>query len=226
MTSQLYSQCGCSNLSNTVPWLIVSLVLIAARLESPADRTAFRLWFSFLAEAQYYVEPAQRPKEIQDCSSLVRYAYREAFAKRDRAWMDRNALPTVPALPEIQTRSGPLFVTEQGLRHFADAKTLLRENCVRVADSPQRAQPGDLLFYQQLDQRDSWHVMIFVGTSQLEPDGDKYVVYHTGPVGKSPGEMRRLRLSELMSHPQPRWRPVRGNYAFKGVYRWRILEGS
>lgn len=204
--------------------LLLSLAF-AGRLTDGADRTAFRLWFRYLAEAQYYVEPEKRPKEIQDCSSLLRYAFRESFARRDAAWMARNDLPVIPALPSISPRSGPLFVTADGLRHFADAKTLMRENCVRVGGEMGRAQPGDLLFYEQLDQADNWHVMVYLGPSQIEPDGESYVVYHTGPVHKMAGEIRRIRVSELMKHPQPRWRPVSGNAAFKGVYRWKILEG-
>jgi uncharacterized protein YfaT (DUF1175 family) len=178
-----------------------------------------------LAEAQFYVEPAKRPREIQDCSSLVRYAFRESFSRRDSAWIARNELPMVPALPAIQTRSGPLFVTPDGLRHFADAKTLMRENCRRIGDTLDRARPGDLLFYEQHDSPNSWHVMVFLGQSQIEPDKQRYVVYHTGPVNQKAGEIRRLSLDELMRHPQPRWRPVPGNSAFKGVYRWKILEG-
>ena len=56
------------------------------------------------------------------------------------------------------------------------------------------------------------------------PQVDDIVVYHTGPVGKKPGEMRRARLEELLHHPSPRWRPVEGNSNFLGVYRWNILK--
>jgi len=71
--------------------------------------------------------------------------------------------------------------------------------------------------------------MIFVGRSQWtrsqngSDDPDDLVVYHTGPIDKRPGEMRLLRLSELLRHPSPRWRPVEGNNNFLGVYRWKIL---
>lgn len=203
--------------------LLLLLFLLAPQgAVDPADRTAFRLWFSFLAEAQYYLSPAERPREVKDCSSLVRYAYRESFARRGPDWRRRNPLPAVPALPEISPRGGALFATPEGLRHFADAQTLMRENCRRLGNTLDRAQRGDLLFYEQSD---GWHVMVYLGESQLEPDGQRYVVYHTGPVGKHPGEVRRLSVPELMNHPQPRWRPAPGNAAFRGLYRWRILEG-
>ena len=206
-------------------WIALVGFALAPRLEDPADRTAFLLWFRYLAEAQYYGEPMQRPAEIQDCASLLRYAYRETFSKHDAAWIERNRLPGVPALPAIRTMSGPMFITPEGLRHFADAKTLMRENCVRVGDRMERARPGDLLFFEQVDQPGNWHVMIYLGPSQIEPDGERYVLYHTGPVNRRAGEIRKLRVSELMGHPQPRWRPVPGNNAFKGVFRWKILEG-
>lgn len=200
----------------------IPLLLLVQAVADPADRVAFRLWFSFLAEAQYYLDPAVRPREVKDCSSLVRYAYRESFARRGADWRRRNPLPAIPALPEISARSGALFATAEGLRHFADAQTLMRQNCRRLGHTLDRAQRGDLLFYQQ---NDGWHVMVYLGESQFQPDGRAYVVYHTGPVGKHPGEVRRLSVPELLNHPQPRWRPAPGNAAFRGLYRWRILEG-
>ena len=78
--------------------------------------------------------------------------------------------------------------------------------------------------------------MIFVGPGEWTPEGavfeknvgpenaNKYVVYHTGPDGKDPGEMRRMRLTDLLNHPSPKWRPVPGNNNFLGVYRWNILR--
>jgi uncharacterized protein YfaT (DUF1175 family) len=81
-----------------------------------------------------------------------------------------------------------------------------------------------LLFYQQIDEPDHWHVMIFLGPSQFDASPGPFVLYHTGPTRQSPGEMRRLTVAELMAHPQPRWRPVPGNAAFQGVYRWKLLE--
>jgi hypothetical protein len=200
-----------------------AFVAMAAAL-SPAEKTAFRMWFTFLAEAQFYVEPSARPKEIIDCSSLARYAFREAFARHDADWRRRNPLPLAPSLPEAPFRAGPLFETDSGLRHFADAQTLMRRNTRPLGRDLRRAAPGDLLFYEQLDDPANWHMMIWLGDAQVEGGPGPWVIYHTGPVGKMTGEMRKLRLPELMQHPQPRWRPVEGNRAFRGVYRWKILE--
>lgn len=206
-------------------WLLL-LSLAGPRLEDPAEGEAFRLWFTFLAEAQYYMDPAERNREVRDCSSLVRYAFREALAVRGPEWRRRNPLPAIPALPAAPARTGPLFETPEGLRHFADAKTLMRLNCARLGEDLNRARKGDLLFFEQPGEGENFHVMVYLGPSQFEPGGERYVVYHTGPVGRHPGEVRRLTLDELRKHPQPRWRPVSGNATFRGLYRWKMLEGN
>ena len=88
------------------------------------------------------------------------------------------------------------------------------------------ARPGDLLFFRQLEQSSPYHSMIFVGRSRLDKSAveSDILVYHTGPNGKQPGEMRRTSVSELLEHPSPRWRPSPGNGNFLGVYRWNILR--
>ena len=53
-----------------------------------------------------------------------------------------------------------------------------------------------------------FHSMIYLGESQLRPDGQVYVLYHTGPDGGDPGEIRRLTIGELLEFPQAEWRPV------------------
>jgi uncharacterized protein YfaT (DUF1175 family) len=65
--------------------------------------------------------------------------------------------------------------------------------------------------------------MIWLGRSHYEKDAADYVVYHTGPLGRHPGEMRRPSAAEMLRHPEPRWRPVAGNPNFLGVFRWNIL---
>ncbi|MDX2180661.1 MAG: DUF1175 family protein [Bryobacteraceae bacterium] len=115
------------------------------------------------------------------------------------------------ALRAIGSKLSPLFDTSAGPRHFADAKTLQSHNCDFVDRDPRAGRPADLLFYLNLEQDRPYHVMALAG---------QHAVYHTG--GK-PGEMRRPTLAELSLHPEPRWRPARGNPNFLGVYRWRIL---
>lgn len=214
------------------------------RLEDPADRRAFTNWFTFLAEAQYYLPPAERPVEINDCAALVRFAYREALRRHDGAWASGLKLPALPALPQVEKYQYPftplgarLFRVTPGaftaadlagkaFAEFADAETLLRRNCHFMARDVRRASPGDLLFYRQLEQDLPFHVMIYLGSSQLEGGPAKWVTYHTGPLGGGPGEIRRPSVEELMRHPEPRWRPREGNGNFLGVYRWNILRDT
>ncbi len=68
--------------------------------------------------------------------------------------------------------------------------------------------------------------MIFLGKSQFEPGSQAWVIYHTGPVAGSKGEVRRVTVEELQEHPSPRWRPIPGNPNFLGVYRWHILRDA
>lgn len=216
------------------------------RLEDEHDRQAFRQWFTFLAEAQYFQDPASRPKEIDDCAALIRYAYREALLAHDGTWAASTHLPFVPALEGITKYSYPftplgaaLFRTKPGpfraadletapensaFLQFADARTLWRYNSHLVSRDLARAQPGDLLFYHHPEGREPFHSMIYLGASQLQPDAERYVLYHTGPDGNDPGEIKRLTVSELMQFPQPEWRPTSANPAFLGVAQWNILR--
>ncbi len=210
---------------------LLTLVLLAdTRLTHPADQRAFRLWFTFLAESQYHLPPAQRARDVTDCAALLRFAYRETLRRHDAAWYKSIALPAPPNLPAIQSYANPgaqLFRTSSTeYRQFADARTLRQWNATFVSRRLQDAAPGDLLFFEQAGQRMPFHAMIYLGKSQFTPSPEPWIVYHTGPIGDQPGEIRRLSRSELLNHPQPRWRPLESNATFLGVYRWRILSAS
>jgi hypothetical protein len=211
------------------------------RLDSLADREAFRRWFTAIAEYQALRTQEELPAEIVDCAALLRYSYRSALHLHTLDWLKENNLEGLAALPSVRKYAYPrtplgamIFRIKPAAEgdgitsfsEFADAKTLMRHNAFLVSRDVHAAQPGDLLFYRQLQQNSPYHSMIFVGHSQLQPadDGDDAVVYHTGPMGKKSGEMRRTSLEELLKHPSPRWRPVPGNSNFLGVYRWNILR--
>jgi hypothetical protein len=209
------------------------------RLDDSHDRQQFRRWFTYLAESQYFQEPVNRPAEINDCAALIRYAYREALRAHDTIWAGGANLPVLPAFDSVaryrypNTPLGPaLFRVREGpfraqdladgaFLQFADARTLWRYNTHFAGRDLARALPGDLLFFRQ---ENTYHSMIYLGESQLSPDGKRYIVYHTGPEGSSPGEMRRLTVEELARFPQPEWRPVAGNPSFLGAARWNILR--
>ena len=225
------------------------------RLHDPADRQAFRRWFTLLAESQYYRSlvaptPTHGPRsnaapEIEDCAALLRFAYRESLRSHDAAWAKATALPIPASSGDVQQYQYPytplgaaLFrvrgnsfaagdLRDGAFAEFADAETLWRHNTFSVGREVARARPGDLLFFRQDEAaRMPFHAMIFLGHSRLEPGGDEFVVYHTGPNGKSRGVIKRLSVAELLNYPDPRWRPVASNPAFLGVYRWNILRGG
>ncbi|HEX7961725.1 MAG TPA: DUF1175 family protein, partial [Terriglobales bacterium] len=215
------------------------------RLDSGSDRDAFRAWFTLLADYESLRPTAQLPVDIRDCAGLLRYCYRNALHAHDESWFSEARVEGIPALPGIQKYQyhftplhAALFRVKPGayvpgeektaFTEFADVETLIRFNTFFVSRDIQMAQPGDLLFYRQLDQNSPYHSMIFVGRSVLEtplrrPETD-VVVYHTGPIHKLPGEMRRLSVADLLRHPSPRWRPLPGNSNFLGIYRWNILK--
>lgn len=204
----------------------------SARLDTEADRAAFRNWFAFLAEAQYFTPPPARAAEVIDCSSLVRYAYREALRRHDSQWAAHANLILIPALPSVQkynyprTPTGPrVFATRpQHYAEFADAQTLYRFNVFPVARTLTQARRGDLLFFRQAAGRRRYHTMIVLDTSQITGSATKFVVYDTGPEGSQGGQVKRLSYFELLHFPEPRWRPLPENAAFLGVFRWKILQ--
>jgi len=225
------------------------------RLDAPPDQQAFRRWFTLIAEYQALRPPADVPGEIDDCAALLRYSYRNALRDHDAAWVRENGIVPPSALPSIEkyrypmtplgaglfrVRPGPFRpedVKDGAFAEFADAKTLKDFNAYFLSRDVRVARPGDILFFRQLEQDSPFHSMIFVGRSQwfssggpesasTEAAGDDFLVYDTGPIGKARGEMRRMRLAELLRYPSPRWRPVPGNSNFLGVYRWNILRGA
>lgn len=219
------------------------------RLDSPLDQETFRRWFVLIAEYQALRPAEQVPREINDCAALLRYSYRNALRTHDSNWLREAQIEPPSALPSLEKYRYPftplgasLFRIRPGkfqvsdlkdgtFAEFADAKTLKDFNSHLISRDIQDARPGDLLFYRQLEQDAPFHSMILIGRSAWQPESDPtnnndVVVYHTGPIGVAPGEMRRVTVTELLQHPSPRWRPVAGNSNFLGVYRWNILRGA
>jgi uncharacterized protein YfaT (DUF1175 family) len=199
------------------------------RLADESDRAAFRSWFVLLADAQFERQTA----DVQDCAALVRHAVREALRAHTPEWIRRSGLPFTPQFADV--RSAPR-ATADGLAifritsepsprfaEFADARTLINLNAKPLGRDARAAQPGDLLYFHQAGQQQPDHLMVFIGRSHFESEGDDWVVYHTGPLDGGPGEVRKLRLSTLARHPAPRWRPLASNPAFVGVFRLAVL---
>ena len=188
---------------------------------------AFLDWYTWLAEAACFWPGGKPPAEVHDCSSLVRFAYRNALARHDGEWARSIGLRELPPYADPPRGGAPLLRTgPEEEAHFADAAHLLRFNFERIANDPAAAQPGDALFWNQAAGQGAGHVMVWLGASKIESAAGPFVVYHTGPEGHWPGEVRRPSLNELLRHPEPRWRPLRGNPHFLGIYRWKLLLGG
>jgi uncharacterized protein YfaT (DUF1175 family) len=136
--------------------------------------------------------------------------------------------PHTPLGPAaFRVKPGPFKTSDLvagAFAQFADAQTLYRFNTHFATRDLSRAERGDVLFFRQQSDHMPFHSMIYLGESQISAGNTRYVLYHTGPTGTEPGEMRRLTINELLNFPQPEWRPIPGNPAFLGVYRWNILE--
>jgi uncharacterized protein len=209
------------------------------RLDDADDQRAFRSWFTFLAETQFFQSAEARPAEIVDCAALIRYAYREALRAHDGRWATDAHLPLAPGIASPAKYQYPFTPLGAGLfrvkpggftpadfstgcfAQFADARTLQLRNTHFVTRDLGRAEPGDLLFYRRDAGEMPFHSMIYLGESQIEKGAGRYLVYHTGP---GPNEIRRPSVRELLEFPEVDWRPLADNPRFLGVFRWNILR--
>lgn len=215
-----------------------------AELQSFSDRENFRRGFTAIAEMQFYTLSDHWNAEQRDCAGLVRFAWREALKRHDRAWFQKMGPGYEELVPEVSTRRlnhGPLgeklFRTDFGsyketdpaegkFSEFADARTLKNFNTRFISRDRQLAQSGDLIFFHQpWVQKFPYHVMVFLGESRLAKAGARdWVVYHTGASATDPGTVKKVELSVLDQHPNKRWRPVESNPNFLGFYRLKILD--
>ena len=213
------------------------------RLHDPADRVAFRRWFTFLAEAQYFRGRAL-PAEIDDCAALLRFAYREALRPHDAVWAHQMALPAPASASDIQQYQYPytplaaaLFRVRGGsfqandlrdgaFAQFADVETLWRHNTHFVGHDLARARPGDLLFFRQDASRMPFHAMIFLGQSQIEHGNEQYVVYHTGPKRALRGRNSPARIAAAFELSRPTLAAARRQSRLSGCLSLEHLAGS
>jgi uncharacterized protein YfaT (DUF1175 family) len=213
-------------------------------LRTYQDRDSFRRWLTSIAEIQFYQLSDQWNAEQRDCAGLARFAIREALRRHDRPWFQRMGpgYETVASdVGEFNLDNNPLgekiFRTDFGSFHesdlrngrfseFADGRSLKNFNSVFITRDRREAQPGDLLFfYQPWVQKFPYHVMIFLGPARIAPNGAQdWVVYHTGSSPVDKGTVKKVELSVLDRHPDPRWRPVESNKNFLGFYRLKILQ--
>jgi uncharacterized protein YfaT (DUF1175 family) len=215
-----------------------------AELQSFTDRDNFRRWFTLIAEGQFYHLSEQWKTEQRDCAGLVRFAWREALRKHDRAWFQKMGAGYEPIAPDVSRynlEQGPLgeklFRTAFGsfkdsdaangtFSEFADARTLKSFNATFISRDRQDAETGDLLFfYQPWVQKYPYHVMVFLGRAKVGGNqSNDWVVYHTGSSSTDEGTVKKVELSVLDHHPNKRWRPTESNPNFLGYFRLKILD--
>jgi uncharacterized protein YfaT (DUF1175 family) len=197
------------------------------RIADESDRAAFRAWFLALADAQFY-----RPtSDVTDCAGLVRHAAREAFRPHTPDWLRRFLIPGMPVYPEVRRRPAPrgdslpfFRASHDGaLAEFADARTIVGYNARALGRPVSSARPGDLLYFHRETGTSPDHLMIYIGPSVFDRSATDWVVYHTGPDNGGPGEIRKVRLADLLEHPAGHWRPLASNPAFVGVFRLAFL---
>ncbi|MEO7971534.1 MAG: DUF1175 family protein [bacterium] len=216
----------------------------AAELQSFMDRQNFRQWFTLIAEGQFYHLNDQWNAEQRDCAGLVRFAWREALRRHDRAWFQKMGPGYQAIAPDVgryTLEQGPLAeklfrasfgaykdgdVSNGAFSDFADARTLKNFNVKFISRDRHNAEPGDLLFfYQPWVQKFPYHVMIFLGSAKLSHEQARdWVVYHTGASPTDEGTVKKVELAVLDHHPNRRWRPLESNSNFLGFYRLKILD--
>lgn len=214
------------------------------QLKTYDDREAFRVWFTSIAELQFYHQSDAWNQEQRDCAGLARFAMREALRQHDRLWYRKMGAAYEPVSPDVRSynlenapigekifRAGPGAFKESDIQdgsfsEFADARTLKEFNTRFISRDRHQAEPGDLLFfYQPWVQKFPYHVMIFLGTThESSEDANDWVVYHTGSSPTDDGTVKKVRLATLDHHPDPRWRPLLSNRNFLGFYRLKILD--
>jgi len=215
-----------------------------AELHSYQDRANFRNWFTAIAEMQFYRISDQWNQDQRDCAGLVRFGWREALRTHDRPWfrkMGPEYESVGPDVAGLTLQNNPLgekiFRTNFGafqrtdlldgkFSEFADARTLKSFNSVFATRDRTQARPGDLLFFFQPGaQKFPYHVMVYLGAAHYDGNGSNdWVVYHTGSSPIDNGTVKKVELSVLDHHPDPRWRPLETNRNFLGFYRLRILN--
>jgi len=216
----------------------------ACELDDETDRRNFRRWFVSIAESQLYKEDPAWRKDDHDCAGFIRFAYREALKQHDSKWLGSKPFlvdaaiadvrkynyPKVPLLQTkiFRTRDGNFDETNLTDTTFAVtalAAKLRSYNTVFLGKSLEHAQPGDLLFFLNTgDAQMPQHSMIFLGDTRRPASFDDHVIYHTGPRDDQPGVLKKVRLVDLLKHPDERWHPVPENRYFLGYYRWKILD--
>lgn len=98
---------------------------------------------------------------------------------------------------------------------------LIGYNFRNKGTSLEQARNGNLLVFRKgLEIEEPYHLMIFV-----EDRSQNLAVYHNGAMGDK-GEVRVVRVSDLIECPDPVWIPDSRNPHFLGVFEWNRIKPS
>jgi hypothetical protein len=177
----------------------------------------FRAWMLRIIAEQIRQGPTPRWFH-RDCAGLVRFAVHEALATHDAKWARSSGISPQPLPPELELGEAERmglqgWLQPDGSRNaFATAHVLVQQNSRFVSAEVPQALPGDLLFFDQGDDR---HLMVWMGPQ---------IAYHTGTETRSDNGLRAVTLPELLHWGDTRWRPTQDNPNFIGVFRLRFLS--
>ncbi|MEQ8274025.1 MAG: DUF1175 family protein [Deltaproteobacteria bacterium] len=175
---------------------MIALLLLAA---TPSPMLRAVVSETALAQTKK-LDPAWHPAQ-RDCAGFVRFVYRSAYLRFDPKRVEHGLWKGFDDRPIA----------------FADAETLLANSFVRLgrdAAAARTLESGDLVAFRQRD--GTYHLMLAVRTEGTAA-GETLVVYHPGDGGDA---IRVGRLAELVDGAPQEWRPVDGNGAFLGFFRF------
>ncbi len=180
----------------------VAALVLAAPASAPAESLVRRLVAETAVAQVRRMDPAWEEKQ-RDCAGLVRFAYRQAFAR----------------LAPARVAAG-LFRDAQGRpAQFADASTLLRGTFSllgRDEVAREAVRSGDLAaFAREEDGVPVYHLMLLVVPDD-RAQAPALVVYHPGEKGAA---VRVGSLDALARDAPGGWRPIPENPLFLGFYR-------
>jgi hypothetical protein len=204
---------------------------------SGTDEENFRNWFINIANSLYYNDTPFWKKSQRDCAGFVRFCFKEALKKHNKYWMkDMNYkgkvfedvkkynYPDVPYLGvDIFRIKGGIDLAKKNFSFYASGRFLKEYNLKFVTKYLNRAKPGDILVYFHPQDYDfPFHMMIYLGNMEISNDYG-WVIYHTGPINSLGGELRKVKISDLMK-ADPSWLPLPSNKNFLGFFKFKILK--
>ncbi len=199
------------------------------------DSIRFRNWFVNIALHVFQNDSPLWSQSERDCAGLIRFCAKEALKKHDSNWLKKSnykgtILPDVekynyPDLPLIGSKlfriSSGSYKGPEDFSTFAVCRILVESSMEFVSKDIKRASVGDILvFVHPEDFEMPYHAMIYLGKLGTSQD---WILYHTGPINESAGEMRLVRL-DVISSLDPSWEISERNKYFLGFFRFKFLN--